>query len=226
MSPLAIGGLVPFSTVDMPGRNAAVVFCQGCPWRCRYCHNGHLQGGAARPALDWPRFLDWLEARRGFLEAVVFSGGEPTLQPALGPALGAVRAMGFGVGLHSAGPRPELLRPLLPLLDWIGLDIKAPRRAYDRITGVAGSGVAAWESLGMVLDSGLDYQLRTTCHADLLSPADLEELAGELAGAGARTWVLQPFRIQGCGDPGLAGERPPLLTEALVAGLQARLTAA
>ncbi len=48
MSPLAIGGLVPFSTVDMPGRNAAVVFCQGCPWRCRYCHNGHLQGGAAR----------------------------------------------------------------------------------------------------------------------------------------------------------------------------------
>jgi pyruvate formate lyase activating enzyme len=94
--------------------------------------------------------------------------------------------MGFGVGLHTGGFNPGLLRQLLPLLDWIGLDIKAPRHAYARITGVPRSGEAAWESLDLTLGSSVPYEVRTTYHPDLLTESDLRTLARELAGSDAR----------------------------------------
>ena len=84
---LRIGGVTPFSTTDWPGRLAAVLFLQGCPWRCGYCHNPHLQPAIGPVARDYPSTLAWLEGRRGLLDAVVFSGGEPTAQAALGPAM-------------------------------------------------------------------------------------------------------------------------------------------
>ena len=222
MTGLSIGGLAPFSTVDMPGWNAAVLFCQGCPWRCRYCHNAHLRAplGAAGPV--WEDLLGWLEARRGFLDAVVFSGGEPLLQPGLPGAMAQVKAMGFAVGLHTGGCDPRALRDVLPLLAWIGLDLKAPRHAYDRITGVPGSGEAAWEALAITLRSGVPCELRTTWHPDLLSQADLTLLAGALAGAGARQWVIQAFRAQGCADPGLAAHPGPGLDAAFLDHLETR----
>jgi pyruvate formate lyase activating enzyme len=221
MTGLRVGGLAPFSTVDLPGRTAAVVFCLGCPWRCRYCHNAHLRGERAEPPLDWGGILRWLEPRQGFLEAVVFSGGEPLVQPALPQAVAEVKAMGFAVGLHTGGSSPDTLRRLLPLIDWIGLDIKAPRAAYDRITGVAGSGRAAWEALGFALGSSVPYEIRTTCHPDLLTESDLGTLARELAGAGAMNWVLQPFRPQGCQDQALVTSRTARPARALVDGLAA-----
>ena len=215
MTDLRIGGRVPFSTVDMPGRNAAVLFCQGCPWRCRYCHNAHLRPFHGAGLLPWRELLDWLEPRRGFLDAVVFSGGEPLAQPGLGAAMGEVKAMGFAVGLHTGGSHPPALEKVLPLLDWIGLDLKAPRHAYDRITGSPGSGKAAWAALAILLQAGIPCEIRTTCHPDLLSEADLEVLAAELGRAGAMTWVLQAFRTQGCEDKTLAPQPGPLQGEAL-----------
>jgi pyruvate formate lyase activating enzyme len=209
MSGLRIGGLVPFSTVDLPGRNAAVVFCQGCPWRCRYCHNPHLLDRSGEAPRSWAGFLDWLEPRRGFLDGIVFSGGEPTLQPALGAAMEEVGARGLALGLHTNGHDPAALRPLLPRLEWVGLDIKAPWEAYDRITGVRGAAEAVRASLDGILRSGVPYELRTTCHPDLLSSLELREMARQLARAGARNWVLQPFRPEGCRDPALAAPGHP-----------------
>ena len=84
---LQVGGLVPLSTADYPDHLAAVVFCQGCPWRCPYCHNPHLLPRRSDAPIDWADVLAFLERRRGLLEAVVFSGGEPTLQPALADAI-------------------------------------------------------------------------------------------------------------------------------------------
>ena len=130
---LLIGGLLPFTTIDYPGCLAAVLFCQGCPWRCRYCHNRHLLPQKGGSALPWQDVLALLERRQGLLDALVFSGGEATLQAALPEAMRRVRAMGFKVGLHTAGPYPERLRECLPLLDWVGMDLKAPfadRRAH------------------------------------------------------------------------------------------------
>ena len=89
-----IGGFVPFSATDYPDHLSAVVFCQGCPWRCGYCHNVHLQPATNATELAWNSILSFLERRRGLLDAVVFSGGEPTLQHALAGAMRAVKALG------------------------------------------------------------------------------------------------------------------------------------
>ena len=200
---LRVGGLVPFTTVDFPGRLSAVVFVQGCPWRCGYCHNRHLQGRADtrfnRDALDdrWRSTLAWLGCRQGLLDGVVFSGGEPTADPALRDAVVDVQHQGYAVGLHTAGTHPRRLVGLLPELEWVGLDIKAPLNQsplYDRITGRRGSALLAAEALALVQASGCDYEVRTTVHAGWLDPETLQSMAADLAARGVRRWVLQPAR--------------------------------
>lgn len=198
-----VGGVASFSATDYPGKLAAVLFVQGCPWRCGYCHNPHLQPRPPESPLAWPQVLDFLRRRRGLLDAVVFSGGEPTIEPALAEAIAAVRELGFAVGLHSAGIYPRRLGEILPLLDWIGLDIKAPFDDYERITGVPDSGRQARQCAEAVLASGVAHEFRTTAHASLLSEADLLNLAQTLAHMGLRDYALQVFRKQGCADAGL-----------------------
>lgn len=200
---LGIGGFIPLTSLDYPGELAAVVFCQGCPWRCRYCHNAHLIPWQAKGDISWSGILGFLRRRVGLLDALVFSGGEPTLQQGLGQAMAQVQAMGFKVGLHSAGIYPERLAKVLEYTDWIGLDVKATPDAYEQITGVPGSGERAWASVEMVLRSGLAYELRTTIHPWLFSPGDLGQLAARLAKLGATRLVLQPCINQRSLDPGL-----------------------
>ena len=220
MTNLQIGGRVPFTTVDMPGRNAAVLFCQGCSWRCRYCHNAHLQHLRPDSPIAWDAILSWLEPRRGFLDAVVFSGGEPLLQLGLCEAMSDVKALGFDIGLHTGGCSSRALKNVLPWLDWIGIDIKAPRHAYDRITGVPGSGKAAWESLEVTLQSDVSIEVRTTYHPDLLTESELSILAIELASSGATNWIIQNFRAQGCADKTLTENSYSYLTGAFVNRLE------
>ena len=207
---LPISGLTRFSTVDYPGYLAAVVFCPGCPWRCRYCHNPELQSARAAPLLTWREVAAFLQRRRGCLDAVVFSGGEPTLHAGLLTAMREARAMGFRVGLHSAGIYPSRLARLLPLIDWVGFDIKAPFDQYARITGVAGSGEKALAAARLVLDSGVDYEFRTTLHPALLSARDVETIARELTALGARRDALQSFRATGCADAALIRATAPM----------------
>jgi pyruvate formate lyase activating enzyme len=191
---LRIGGLTPLTTVDYPGELAAIVFCQGCPWRCRYCHNGHLLPARANSLIAWSDVLTFLQRRRQLLDAVVFSGGEPTLQSALPFAMAEAQAMGYKVGLHTAGPYPERLRRLLPHLDWVGLDIKAMPEDYPTITGISGSGEHAWESLNLLLDSDIRLQVRTTPMRGLDSESYLGQLRRQLFDAGVRRHVIQGCR--------------------------------
>jgi pyruvate formate lyase activating enzyme len=177
---LRVGGLTPLTTVDYPGELAAVIFCQGCPWRCHYCHNPDLLPRQGEQQIPWDQILAFLQTRRGLLDAVVFSGGEPTLQRGLPDAIGQVKAMGFKVGLHSAGPYPERLRELLPLLDWIGLDIKSLPEDYAGLTGVRRSGERAWESAALVIESGLPHQIRTTLDPALFTEAKQQRLLDRL----------------------------------------------
>lgn len=205
---LRIGGLQRFTSIDYPGALAAVVFVQGCAWRCVYCHNPELQGRQPAPGSPrWAEVHHWLRTRRGLLDAVVFSGGEPTLDPALPAALGDVRAMGFRTGLHTAGMAPRRLQAVLPWLDWVGLDIKAPLHdggvRHDLITGVRGAASAVARSLELLLRSGVDLQLRTTVHPQWLSDADLHAVRGELARIGAPDTTVQP------GHPPAAHRSPP-----------------
>jgi len=173
---LKIGGLTPFTTIDYPDHLAAVIFCQGCPWRCGYCHNRNLLDADVPGDLCWDKVLAFLESRRGLLDAVVFSGGEPTGQPSLKQAVQAVREQGFLVGLHTAGAFPETLNEVLPYLDWVGMDLKAPFHEYARITGVPGSGDAARESALLVREGGVAHQFRTTLDPLLLTDGRLESL--------------------------------------------------
>ena len=202
-----VGGLTPLTTVDYPGELAAVVFFQGCPLRCSYCHNGHLIPVQGTDLIPWGQVLEFLEGRRGLLDAVVFSGGEPTLQPALGSAMTQIRRLGYKIGLHTAGPYPVRLRRVLHLLDWVGLDIKALAEDYPEVTGVPGSGERAWESLELLLRSRVGLQVRTTPMPGLDSPAYLKRLAARLAEAGVREHLIQTCRTEHLADPGSVGLR-------------------
>lgn len=199
MAELAISGLVRHSTCDWPGELVAVLFTQGCPWSCRYCHNPDLIP-ARTGTLPWSEVRAFLDSRRGLLDGVVISGGEPTLQAALPAVLAEIRSMGFRTGLHSAGPYPERLARVLPLLDWVGFDVKAPFADYPRITGVPGSGLRAQESLRLLQESGVAHALRTTVHPLLLGPGDLDRISADLAGMDLPMAELQPFRAEGCID--------------------------
>lgn len=194
---LRVGGLTPFTTIDFPGRLSAVVFVQGCPLRCSYCHNPHLQPRASSSAMRWDQLLEWLQRRAGLIDGVVFSGGEPTVDPMLEDAMRQVRALGFAIGLHSAGTHPRRLQQVLPLVDWIGLDIKGPLddvNTYERITGIRGSAAHAEACLRAVLDAGVDYEVRTTAHPSWLDDEALLQLAGNLAHHGVRHFALQLAR--------------------------------
>jgi pyruvate formate lyase activating enzyme len=134
------------------------------------------------------------------LDAVVFSGGEPTAQPTLVDAIGAVRRLGFDVGLHTGGAYPRRLARALPQVDWVGLDVKAPAADYPAVTGVPGSGMTALASLDLLVAAGIEYEVRTTVHPALTPSPALERLARELAARGVERWILQRFRATGCAN--------------------------
>jgi len=157
----------------------------------------------AETQIFWPEVFAFLESRRGLLDGVVFSGGEPTLQAALTEAVQAVRGLGFRVGLHTAGMVPERFASLLPLLDWVGFDVKAPSRAYARITGTNDSEDKALASLQLLLACGIPYEVRTTLHPTLLSIAEMVELRDQLLSLGVTHYAIQRFRSAGTRTSGL-----------------------
>ncbi|MEW5250627.1 anaerobic ribonucleoside-triphosphate reductase activating protein [Microbulbifer discodermiae] len=200
---LRVGGFTPFTATDYPGALAAVVFCQGCPWRCRYCHNGDLLPARAPAPYEWGEIVDFLRQRRGLLDAVVFSGGEPTAQPALESAIGQVRDLGFKVGLHTAGIYPRRLCRLVSQLDWVGLDIKALPDNYVAITGVRGSGDSAWESARILAAAGVPMEVRLTRHPRITSAEELGQVRARLRQLGILDLTVQDCDINHCLDDSL-----------------------
>lgn len=182
---LRVGGLTRCSAADYPGKLAAVVFCQGCAWRCGYCHNPHLVGKRSSSEIPWGEVVVFLEKRRGLLDAVVFSGGEPTQQPGLAAAMREVKAMGFLVGLHTAGIVPRRLAQALPLVDWVAMDVKAPFADHERVTGVPGSAHRARQSRDLILESGVACEFHTLAAVPREAPAQAHHLAHDEKGGRA-----------------------------------------
>lgn len=212
---IRVGGLVPLTTIDYPDHLSCVLFCQGCAWRCHYCHNPDLIPPTGTDSISWPEVLEFLRRRQGLLQAVVFSGGEATLQPHLAQAMQQVADLGFKIGLHTAGIKPSALAQALPWCDWVGFDVKAPQGAVDSVTQIIGSDVANWDSLRLLLGSGVDYECRTTVHWDLLNPEQLKLLAAQLATMGVRRWVIQIARNGNLLNQQLAANQPPRELEQL-----------
>ncbi|MFZ2959983.1 MAG: anaerobic ribonucleoside-triphosphate reductase activating protein [Candidatus Ozemobacteraceae bacterium] len=234
-SSLAVGGLLRFTTIDFPGKLAAVIFLRGCNLRCSYCHNPELitsgrdeglnetgnEAGEKVPDMSWKAVADFLKTRRGLLDGVVFSGGEPTLSPALYDAVSEVREMGFEVALHTNGCFPEKLEALLTsdLLSYVAMDVKAPFSGYSRITPT-GEGKSARESAKMLIHGHLPHEFRTTVHPDLLDDEAVLELAEDLAGMGAKRFVLQPFHSGKTLLPGLSTPIGPFLRRSTIGRLE------
>ena len=216
MEGLTIGGVVPLSALDFPETLATVIYCPGDPWGCPYGGDPSAQAPGSGATCDAGAVLAWLESRRGQVDAVLFSGGEPTLLPDMAATLAAVRELGFLTGLHTTGLSPDALAAVLPHLDFVGLDLKGPRAAYARLSDLPGGGEAAFASLDLLLGAAIPFEAHTTWHPTLLEPDALVALAGELAAAGAPRWTLQTFR-----PGGDAADAAPLVSPQLLFRLQA-----
>lgn len=173
---LNIGGFEPLTTIDYPNNLSCVVFTQGCPWRCRYCHNHDLIPANKQTEFSWQQIFEFIKTRVGLLDAVVFSGGEPCLQKNLLDAIKQTKALGFKVGLHTGGAYPKILKQCLDHLDWVGFDIKHLPLNYELVTQTPKSADKAWQSLDILLASKVDYQLRITKHPELMSDDQLNRL--------------------------------------------------
>jgi pyruvate formate lyase activating enzyme len=191
---LVLGGLTPLSTCDWPGKLVATVFCQGCPWDCVYCHNPDLIDPRRPGAVSWADVRALLSRRTGLLDGLVFSGGEPTRQD-LRAAIVHVKEMGFAVGLHTMGAYPTRLAQVLPLVDWVGFDVKAPPGEVEAVTRRPGSSAAMATSLDLLVASGVPHQVRTTWGPGALTLDRAEA---------ARDWA----RSRGAVDPVLQDVRP------------------
>lgn len=189
-----IGSLQRVSLIDYPGKIGATVFTQGCNFACPYCHNPELvDPGLSHDCLPEEAIYAYLEKRRGKLEAVTITGGEPTMHDDLALFAGKVKAMGYFVKLDTNGSRPALLEQLIAakLLDYIAMDIKGPLHKYPAITQVSVSGKVIRQSIKMIKSSGIPYEFRTTVVKSQLSPEDLLEIGSLITPA--PLYALQRF---------------------------------
>ncbi|MBN1294910.1 MAG: anaerobic ribonucleoside-triphosphate reductase activating protein [Candidatus Latescibacteria bacterium] len=203
---IPVAGIQPVTSIDFPGKLAAVIFTAGCPWNCRYCHNAALRFADNNANITPDTVESFLQSRAGFLDGVVISGGEPTLHSALPHLLTKIKKLGFATAIHTNGNFPEMIGLLLArnLVDFVAMDIKAPPRIYDRITRAHNTGIAVARSISLILSSKVDYEFRTTFHPHLLSEEELMDTIHAVYNSGGRRYYIQRFRCQGVYDEELA----------------------
>jgi len=173
---MKIGGLQKVSLTDYPGKISAIVFTQGCNFRCPYCHNPELVDPELyQECLPEEEFFSYLEKRKGKIEAVTITGGEPTIQNDLIPFIMRVKAMERLIKIDTNGSKPEVLEELIRrnLVDYLAMDIKAPLEKYAAITRTPVNGKAIRQSIMLIMNSGIDYEFRTTIVKSQIKEADL-----------------------------------------------------
>jgi pyruvate formate lyase activating enzyme len=190
---MRIGGFQRFSLIDYPGRVSAVVFAQGCNFRCPYCHNCELIDDRPSGISD-EEILSFLELRRGFLDGVVVTGGEALRQDETVGFLEKLKVMGYPVKLDTNGSNPSMIDGLLKagLVDYIAADYKAPMKKYRMAAGCEVDTAAIKRSVEIIADSGVEYEIRTTVFRGLLAD-DIVEAMNELHDSKVTNYYLQMF---------------------------------
>jgi pyruvate formate lyase activating enzyme len=205
---MRFGGWHKCSLIDFPGKISVIVFTEGCSFRCPFCHN---------PGLVIPQFftqnpifeedvLSFLEKRKGKLDGIVISGGEPTIQPDLENFLTKVRSLfpSFSIKLDTNGSRPEILKSLIQnnLVDYVAMDIKASFPLYEKIAGVTFDASTITKSISLLMNSSIDYEFRTTLLKEFHPKEEVETIA--LSIQGAKKYILQKFKSDITLDQNLA----------------------
>jgi pyruvate formate lyase activating enzyme len=193
---MQIGGIQKSSLIDYPGKLSSVIFCAGCNFDCPYCHNPGLVAGQSSCAdqMDMNALTGFLDQRRNFLDGVVVSGGEPTLQPDLLDLCRKIKAFGFAVKLDTNGSRPRVLQQLIQagLVDYIAMDLKTDPVLYRSFIKPDCRPDPIVDSIALIMDSGLDYEFRTTCVKPIVTVRTIENILQLIAGA--KRYALQRFR--------------------------------
>ena len=217
---MRISGLQKLAMVDFPGKLAATVFTGGCNLRCPFCHNAllvnRLEENPETHSVE--EVLDFLKKRKGFLDGVVLSGGEPLLQSGVADFLAAIKAMGFAVKLDTNGCYPEKLKEILDrgLVDYVAMDIKNSREKYALTVGIPAFDITPIEqSVQLLKNSGIDYEFRTTIVKEFHTAQDLVSIgqwldgspryflqqfvdSGDLVGSGCT--AVEPLELQAFAD--------------------------
>ena len=191
---MKIHGLQKMTLLDFPGRVACTVFLGGCDFRCPFCHNYELADGSAKPVMDEAELMGFLQKRKGLLDGVAITGGEPCLHPGLPELMGKLKAMGYAVKLDTNGMHPDRLAAILEqgLADYVAMDIKNSPEKYARTAGLASLDLAPIrDSVALLMNGNADYEFRTTVVDELHEDADFEAIGAWIAGA--RRFFMQPF---------------------------------
>lgn len=196
---MVIHGLQKLTLLDFPGHTACTVFTGGCSWRCPFCHNAGLAADpASQPVIPEAELFSLLEKRRGLLDGVAITGGEPTLQKDLPEFIRRIREKGFAVKLDTNGTNPAMLRELLErrLVDYVAMDIKAGPENYPTVTGTVHCRLdAVRESAALLLSGDVDFEFRTTVVKELHTDGDFLAIGSWLRGE--EKYFLQGFRDSG-----------------------------
>lgn len=202
---MILGGYQKLTLLDYPGKIAATVFTVGCSFRCPFCHNPELVDlRLAHNEESEKDFFEFLAKRKGKLEGVCITGGEPTIQPDIVEFIKKIKKMGFLVKLDSNGTRPDVLKKLInqKLVDYIAMDIKSSLENYDLVTGSKVDKDRIRLSVNLIMHSRMPYEFRTTVVPGLHTEKDFDEIAKWIDGAQA--YYLQEYREnQKILDPGL-----------------------
>lgn len=192
---MEIHGLQKLTLLDYPGRVACTVFLGGCNFRCPFCHNSELlDAQSAESVMTDGELLAFLDKRRGMLEGVCITGGEPLLRNDLPQLLRAIKALGYQIKLDTNGTMPEKLSALIEagLIDYVAMDIKNDLPRYAETSGLSQMDTAGVrESVALLLRSGVDCEFRTTVVAELHDAESFRGIASLIAGA--KRYFLQPF---------------------------------
>ncbi len=191
---MQIGSLQRFSLIDYPGKICAIVFTQGCNFRCPYCHNPELVNPKEfTEGIAQDEIFSFLERRRGKLDAVSITGGEPTIQDGLVGFIKKIKDLGYLVKIDTNGTMPDIIEVLLgkKLVDSIAMDVKAPLDKYKKTVKASVDTRRIEESIRLIITSGIDYEFRTTIVKSLLDEADIEKIGRVIKGADC--YVLQKF---------------------------------
>lgn len=191
---MKIHGLQKMTLLDYPGHVACTVFLGGCDFRCPFCHNFELIDGRQRPVMEDEEFFSFLEKRKGLLDGVAITGGEPLLHADIPLFITRIRDMGYKVKLDTNGYHPDLLKKIIDdnLVNYIAMDIKNSPSKYARASGLESIDMEKIDTcIHLIMNSGIPYEFRTTVTGELHSCDDFEEIGKLIRGADA--YYLQQF---------------------------------